>query len=341
MPVVGINMSIEFRSETQTATFYNPLEDFAETDIEVTVREDPLTGRQTRIVPDAFIEPDDDVELEDSVTDPSGCFFCPDTVGDATPKYPDFVGFDRGSEGEATSFPNLNPYASHSNVVVLTEDHYVPIDDLSPEILSDGLRAALDYVHAVFEADADATVASINMNLLPSAGSSIIHPHVQTVVDDRGTTGQQARLEGARDYAQDTGGEYFEDLLEESRKTDRYVDTVGDVEWVAPYAPRHHRHVRGIATEPGLIDTDSRLVESFGTGISNVLSHYADLGLNSFNFGLHLFDDGPIRPHVDVVARSVFEKYAWSDATFFETIHDESVIDVSPETYAQSVAEFF
>lgn len=341
MPAVGKDMSIEFRSETQTATFYNPLEDFAETDIEVTVREDPITGRQTRIVPDAFIEPEDDVELEDTVTDPSGCFFCPDTVADATPKYPDFVGFDRGSKGEATSFPNLNPYASHSNVVVLTEDHYVPLDELSAEILTDGLQAALEYVHAVFEADIDATVASINMNLLPSAGSSIIHPHVQTVVDDRGTTTQQARLEGAQTYAQDSGGDYFGDLLEESRETDRYIGTVGDVEWIAPFAPRHHRHVRGIAPKPGLIDADATVVESFGTGISNVLAHYADIGLNSFNFGLHLFDDDSVRPHIDVVARSVFEEYAWSDATFFETIHDESVIDVSPETYAQSVTEFF
>ncbi|MFW5900379.1 MAG: hypothetical protein ACOCTH_01215, partial [Halodesulfurarchaeum sp.] len=193
----------------------------------------------------------------------------------------------------------------------------------------------------VFEADEEATVASVNMNLLPTAGSSIIHPHVQAIVDDRGTTSQQARLDGAREFTQETGEAYFDSLLAVSRDTDRYVGSVGAVEWIAPFAPRHHRHIRGIAPEPGLLSTDATAVDSIGTGISNVLSHYADIGLNSFNFGLHVFDDESIRPHVDIVARSVFEEYAWSDATFFETIHDESVIDVPPESYGTAVAERF
>jgi galactose-1-phosphate uridylyltransferase len=332
---------MDFEREYQTATFYSPLEDFAETTVEVEIREDPLTGRQTRIVPDSFLEPEETPDLPDSVTDSEGCFFCPGTVGEATPEYPDFVGFDRGSVGEATSFPNLNPYATHSNVVVLTEDHYVPIGDLSAEVLADGLQAALEYVDRVFEHDSTAAVASVNMNLLPAAGSSIIHPHVQAIVDDRGTNSQRARLEGATAYRERVGSDYFEDLLEATRDTDRYVGATGAVEWIAPFAPRHQRHVRGIAPEVGRLEPESPIVESFADGIERVLAHYADTGLNSFNFGLHLFADEAVRPHLDVVARSAFEEYAWSDATFFETIHDESMIDVAPEAYAESVAAFF
>ncbi|MDZ7850908.1 MAG: hypothetical protein U5K70_09020 [Halodesulfurarchaeum sp.] len=332
---------MEFLSQIQTATFYNPLEDFAETDVEIEVREDPLTGRQTRIVPDSFIEPEETPDLPASVIDGEGCFFCPGTVAEATPKYPDFVGFDRGSVGEATSFPNLNPYGAHSNVVVLTEDHYVPLGELSAEVLADGLVAALEYVTAVFEEDTDASVASVNMNLLPAAGSSIIHPHVQTLVDDRGTNSQRARIDGAREYSEGTGAEYFGDLLDSTRNTERYIGSTGDVEWIAPFAPRHHRHVQGIAPEPGLLEADSDVVASVAAGIANVAAQYADLGLNSFNFGLHLVDDEAVRPHVDVVARAAFDEYGWSDATFFETIHDESVIDVPPEAYANSVAAFF
>jgi galactose-1-phosphate uridylyltransferase len=334
-------MSIEFRSETQTATFYNPLADFAEDHIEVEIREDPLTGRQTRIVPDAFVEPETEPELDDSVTDGEGCFFCPDMVREATPTYPDFVGMDRGSVGEATSFPNLNPYGAHSNVVVLTEDHYVPIDELTAGVLADGLQAALEYVEAVFEHEDSATVASVNVNFLPSAGSSIVHPHVQTLVDDRGTNSQRARIEAAREYQATTGSEYFGDLVAATTSTDRYVGSTGDVEWLAPFAPRHHRHVRAIAPETGRLDPDSETVSAVASGIEHVLAHYADEGLNSFNFGLHVVDDEAMRPHVDVVARSVFQEYAWSDATFFETIHDESVVDVAPEADAQELARFF
>ncbi|MFB6086264.1 MAG: hypothetical protein ABEJ84_05605 [Halodesulfurarchaeum sp.] len=332
---------MEFVSRTQTATFHSPLEDFAETDVEIEVRADPLTGRQTRIVPDSFVEPEETPDLPESVTDSEGCFFCPGTVEEATPTYADFVGYDRGSVGEATSFPNLNPYGTHSNVVVLTEDHHVPLGELSAEILADGLSAALDYVGAVFDDDPDASVASINMNLLPSAGSSIIHPHVQTLVDDRGTNTQQARIAGAREYLDRTGTKYFSALLDASRDTDRYVGSVGDVEWIAPFAPRHHRHVRGIGPATGPLDSDAEVVESFATGIANVAGQYADTGLNSFNFGLHLVDDDAVRPHVDVVARAPFEDYGWSDATFFETIHDESVIDIPPEEYADSIAAYF
>ncbi|MFB6110609.1 MAG: hypothetical protein ABEJ60_07035 [Halodesulfurarchaeum sp.] len=334
-------MSIEFTREIQTATFNNPLEDFAETDVEVEIREDPLTGRQTRIVPDAFVEPESDPDLDTSVTDGEGCFFCPDMVEEATPTYPDVVGMDRGSVGEATSFPNLNPYGAHSNVVVLTEDHYVPIEELPADRLADGLRAALEYVEAVFENDASATVASINMNFLPSAGSSIVHPHVQTLVDDRGTNSQRARIEGAREYREETDSEYFEDVIAATTPTDRYVGTTGEVEWLAPFAPRHHRHVRGIAPERGRLSPDSAVLPAIARGIEHVLSHYAEVGLNSFNFGLHVADEPSIRPHVDVVARSVFQEYAWSDATFFETIHDESVIDVPPEEYARDLSTRF
>ena len=334
-------MAIDFDSDNQTARFYSPLEDFEETSVSVEIREDPLTNRQTRIVPEAFVEPDTEPELDDSVTDPDTCFFCPDMVGDATPEYPDFVGFDRGSVGEATSFPNLNPYGAHSNVVVLTEDHYVPIDELTESVFADGFQAALEYVQSVFEADDSASVASINMNFLPSAGSSIVHPHVQTLVDDRGTNAQQARMEGAKEYLAETGSEYFDDLLATTRDTDRYVGSTGEIDWFAPFAPRHHRHVRGVANDATIPDPSADTVDEFATGITNVLSAYAAAGLNSFNFGLHLFQDETLPPHVDVVARSVFQEYAWSDATFFETIHGEAIIDVPPAEYASDVAEQF
>lgn len=330
-------MAIEFERQTQTATFHSPLADFEETDVEVEVRTDPLTGRQTRIVPEAFVEPEEKPELADSVTDAEGCFFCPGAVTESTPKYPAAIGFDRGSVGEATSFPNLNPYGAHSNVVVLTEDHFVPIEALSVETFADGLEAAMEYVRAVFESHPSASIASVNMNYLPTAGSSIVHPHLQTLVDDRGTNAQRARIEAAQEYHAETGTPYFTDLLSATRDTDRHLGRTGAVEWFAPFAPRHHRHVRGVLPDPTHPDSDSSVLESVAAGIVAVLGHYADRGLNSFNVGVHFPEDPALHPHVDVVARSVFEEYAWSDATFFETIHDEAVIDAPPSEYAAAI----
>jgi len=331
-------MSITFERETQTASFHSPLAEFDLVDVEVELREDPLTGRQTRIVPEAFVEPEERPDLPASVTDSEGCFFCPGTVEEATPEYPAPVGFDRGSVGEATSFPNLNPYGAHSNVVVLTEDHYVPIGDLDAEMFADGLEAAMEYVQAVFDVREGTDTASINMNFLPSAGSSIVHPHLQTLVDDRGTNAQRARFEAASAYRDEHGSPYFEALLEATRDTDRYVGATGSVEWLAPFAPRHHRHVRGIAPGTNVPDPDATVLEDLSDGIATVLADYDHQGLNSFNLGIHLTKDDAVPLHVDVVARSVFQEYAWSDATFFETVHDEAVVDVPPEEYAAEVA---
>jgi galactose-1-phosphate uridylyltransferase len=333
-------MAIEFTSTHQQSTFYSPLEDFAETTVDVELRADPLTDRQTRIVPENFIVADDP-DIESVVGDAEDCFFCPDSVGDVTPEYPDFVGMERGSVGEATSFPNLNPYGAHSNVVVLTEDHYVPIDEFAPSIFADGFEAAMEYVTAVFDHDEDATVASVNMNFLRSAGSSIIHPHVQTLVDDRGTNRQRRRLAAQREYYETNGTPFYDDLLDAERDGERYVGRTGAVEWYAPFAPQHHRHVRGVLDTDDVPAADADELADLATGLVAVLDHYADAGLNSFNFGFHVVADDPAtRPVIDVVARSVFDRYYWSDATFFDTIHEESVVDVPPEEYALAVAAF-
>ncbi|WP_254543093.1 hypothetical protein [Halomarina pelagica] len=331
-------MPIEFVRDVQRASFYSPLEDFAPVEVEVEVREDPLTGRQARIVPESFVHPGE-FDIEEVVRDDENCFFCPGTVEEVTPKYPDWVGEERVTEGEATSFPNLNPYGAHSNVVALTEDHYRPIDGFTPEVFEDGLRAALRYVTAVRDHE-DAPHASVNMNFLRPAGSSIIHPHLQTLVDDRGTNVQRELREADRAYREEHGADYWADLTDEERDGERFVAETSGVSWLAPFAPRHHRHLVGVATgAEGVPAPESDLLADLASGIASVLSYYGDAGLNSFNFALFL-DEGAT-PVFDVVARSVFDRYYWSDSPFFTVLHDEGVVDVAPETYAAEARGHF
>lgn len=332
---------MDFTRTTQTASFHNPLADFELTDVEVEVREDPLTGRQARIVPESFLLPDEDPDLGDVVGESEGCFFCPELVDEATPEYPEWVGKARGQRGEATSFPNLNPYGAHSNVVALTEEHYRPIDAFTTEIFRDGLAAALDYVETVFEHDEAASVASVNMNFLRPAGSSIIHPHLQTLVDARGTTASRRRHATARDYYAAEGVSYWSALLAAEEGGERHIGTTGSVEWLAPFAPKHHYHVIGIL-EQGMPGPDEPGVRDLAAGITNVLAYYGDLGLNSFNFALQFVPDDPaIVPVIDVVGRSVFEAYYWSDSPFFTVLHDEGVVDEAPEEYGPAAAGGF
>jgi len=332
---------MEFTRNTQTSRFHSPLEEFQEVAVEVEVREDPLTGRQARVVPESFVMPEETPDVEAIVGEGDGCFFCPGMVTEATPEYPDWVGMDRGSVGEATSFPNLNPYGAHSNVVALTEDHFRPLDELTADHFADGLTAALEYIRAVLDHDEDASMASVNMNFLRSAGSSIYHPHMQTLVDDRGTNEQQQLAEASWAYHEDHGTSFWADLVDREADGERHVGTTGGVEWVAPFAPKHHRHVYGVTDADGPLAPDDDRLRGVASGLRNVVTSYAEAGLNAFNFALYLQEDPAFPPVVEVIARSVFDEHYWSDSPFFTSLHHEAVVDVAPETYAAEMATQF
>lgn len=329
---------MEFECETREAEFRSPLEDFEEVTEEIEFRRDPLTGRRSRIVSNNFRIEESDVE---GFVDSDECIFCRSMLDESTPEYPGWMDAGRDTVGEAVSFPNLFPYAPYSNLVVLTEDHYRPIDGFGAEELRDGLDAALRYVNDVFEKRGDAVYVSVNMNYLRAAGSSIVHPHLQTVLDDVGTNVHRAQLEASVEYREETGFSYWEDLLDEEGDGARYVGSTGDVEWIAAFAPLHHRHLQGIAPGPGIPQPGGGASRDLAEGLTRVLDYYASLGLNSFNLALYLSDRPGWRPVVNVVARSVFGKYYWSDAPFFTVLHYEGVVDVAPEEYASEAADHF
>jgi galactose-1-phosphate uridylyltransferase len=336
-------MAIEFERDVQEATFHSPLEEFERTTVETEIRVDPLTGRTARVVTDNFLLPEEPA-VDDAVLDDEGCFFCPGTVEEATPTYPDWMDVDRGRVGEATAFPNLNPYGAYSNVVALTEEHYVPIDEFTVEQLADGLCAAFQYVRDVFAHDDDARFASVNMNYLRPAGASLIHPHMQTLVDDRGTNEQRRVAEAARAFHDEHDESYWAELALAERGGDRYVAEVGNVHWLAPFAPTHHRHLVGVAAQihTGVPEPRGDVAHDFAEGLATVLSYYASLGLNSFNVATFLERDDPALPPVmHVTARSVFDEYYWSDATYFTALHGEGVVDAAPETYGREARGFF
>lgn len=331
---------MEFARHTQTAQFYSPLEDFDEVTEEIEVREDPLTGRQARVVGESFVAAEGPNDLAAVVGDGDGCFFCPGMVTEATPTYPDWVGMDRGRVGEATSFPNLHPYGAHSNVVALTEDHFHPMAELTVDHFADGLSAALEFVEAVLDHDETATMASVNMNFLRSAGSSLYHPHLQTLVDERGTNEQQRLAEASWTYHEEHGRPYWSALVDRERGGERFIGETGDVTWIAPFAPKHHRHVYGITHPDEQLGPESG-VRDLATGLTNVLAGYDAAGLNAFNFALYLQEDPAFPAVMEVVCRSVFGEYYWSDSPYFTALHHEGVVDVAPETYAAELARAF
>ena len=100
--------------------------------------------------------------------------------------------------------------------------------------------------------------------------------------------------------------------------------------------------VSGAADVTDLTDEDC---QALGRGLSQVLAAYKDWNLASFNFGL--IGGGPqAREHgyqvvLKVVSRSNPEPFYRSDATYFERLYGEAMIDLSPEEIADGARARF
>ena len=85
--------------------------------------------------------------------------------------------------------------------------------------------------------------------------------------------------------------------------------------------------------------------QALGQGLSQVLAAYKDWNLTSFNYGLigggpHGHEDGH-QVLLKVVSRSNPDNVYRSDATYFERLWGEALIDLSPEEVAQGLRARF
>ena len=100
--------------------------------------------------------------------------------------------------------------------------------------------------------------------------------------------------------------------------------------------------VRGAADVTELTGEDTR---ALGRGLSQILAAYQAWNLTSFNFAL--IGGGPqAHEHghqvvLKVVSRSNPEPWYRSDATYFERLYGEALIDLSPEDVADGLRARF
>src|ERR1700729_3121162 len=273
---------MDFRCEPLTAEMIDPGTGEA-VHATIEVRFDPLTGHSSRTLPDRGLMPPSDFAVAEFAeqTRP-GCPFCPDRIGRLTPKLPPGIHPEgRIVRGEAILFPNLHAYSSHSCVSVYSPRlHYLPLEDMTEQLVTDNLLTQVAYTRAVMAADPESRWASINANHMLPSGSSLFHPHLQGIVDPQPTT-MQRMLAGAP-------AARFESYLRAERQAgERYLGNTGRIEWVvsfAPIAPAELRaFINGVAS-PAELDAD--LVAELAHGLTLALNSYAEMGFESFNLAL-------------------------------------------------------
>jgi UDPglucose--hexose-1-phosphate uridylyltransferase len=164
---------------------------------ELQFRDENPTGLRCRISPDRLKRQIDQALLVPSTSD--GCPFCPGTVLTVTPTFPDG---SRIQFGESVTFPNLYPFGEGHVVTVITKDHFV--EKFSRQQIVDALHGQMTALLPV------GGYASINWNYLPSAGASLLHPHMQGLADSRPPAIVERYLSAGQKYRSEYGRSYWD-----------------------------------------------------------------------------------------------------------------------------------
>jgi galactose-1-phosphate uridylyltransferase len=306
----------------------------------IEVRIDPLTGHTSRILPDRGLMPPADFDLEGFAREnqPS-CPFCPERIERLTPRLPPSIDASgRIARGEAVLFPNLHAYSSHSSVSVYSPRlHYLPLREITPQLMSDNLATQVAYARAVTAADPGSWWASINANHMLPSGSSLFHPHLQGIVDSEPTTLQRQLA--------DVPASRYEGYLEAERAGgERYLGNTGRVEWLASFAPIAPGELRAfVSGVSSTVELDDELVAELGHGLATALGAYGEMGFESFNLAIYgappATQGYPL--NLRTACRSNLKPFYRSDSTFLERLHWEGAVDLAPEVLAERIGERF
>jgi UDPglucose--hexose-1-phosphate uridylyltransferase len=332
---------LTFTKEILSAHFMDPSGESVERLIEV--RRHPITLRTCRITLSRSLEKEAGTEsmpaLPPNAADTSECPFCAPQLYKMTPCLDSKIfSARRLKTGNSILFPNLFPYGSYSAVSLMDENHFVEIGSASPASYRDSFINSIQYLKELSKKDPGAIHMAITQNHLPSAGGSLLHPHLQINADRVPANHHRFLLERCGRYYKENSSLLLSDYLAHEREdTRRYIGTTGDWEWMTAFAPEGFFEIWGIL--PGVFSihdlSDTRL-KALSQGVLNAQKFYRSLNRNGYNLGM-LWVEAPISRlelRVVLVVRSNYAPWVRNDHTGFEVMLGEMATFVAPETTA-------
>ena len=254
--------------------------------------------------------------------DSSGCPFCPENVYRVTPVFSDRKRIIRG---ESVTFPNLFPFGEWHTVTVITRNHCVP--EFSHRQIADALSAQIE-AFAGFEDG----YASINWNYLPSAGASLVHPHMQALSDRQPSFLPERYIRAGRRYYERHTTTYWTAVRDSEQGSDRFL--FGDeIFWHAHAVPVGEREIRGILPV-SCVDELESYTDTFARDILSVIAFYRKLGTYAFNMSVFFDKTGNDRgfsAFCSFISRINPNPDSTSDSAFMERLHLNPVILTLPE----------
>ena len=282
-------------------------------------REELFTGLRCRISPDR-LNRHIDQELY-IPPNPAGCPFCRENIFSVTPVFPDG---NRILQGESVTFPNLFPFGEGHIVTVITEKHSV--ESFTRQQIVDSLSGQIEALQKVDG------YASINWNYLPSAGASLVHPHMQGLSEARPSAIVERYLLAGKQYLREHNTNYWEAVKDEEKLSGRYL--FGDeIFWSAHAVPVGEREVRGILPVCSIHEIKN-YIDLLAGCILEILALYRKFGTHAFNMSI-FFDKARGKngflAFCSIISRINPNQSSTSDSAFMERLHLEPVILTLPE----------
>jgi galactose-1-phosphate uridylyltransferase len=314
-------------------------------------REDPLTRVPCRINAERasrLKQAQRVADLSEVLGKPEDCPFCPQNIEQMTPLFPESL-YPRGriKRDECYFFPNLFPLAEYHAAATLTTKHFLELGQFQARMIADTLIATKEYVLAVYRRNGEARYPIYLWNHLPPSAASIVHPHIQVLVDRRPTPYQQTLLQSSLDYFQKTGKNFWREIVEEEKRIgERYIGGNDRISVLASYAPQGNREVQIIFKDvSNLAELDELQIGDFADCVIRILSGYEQMGVGSFNLSTF---SGPMGEKLDyyflnakIISRPLPQPFYRNDTGILERFHYEADIEMLPEVVAQTMKAFF
>ncbi len=348
-------MTISFEKVASRAKIQNQ-ENGPEKDVQnVEYRRDPITGRICTILIGLaeklklFGETDRDLIKRIAEQTKKTCPFCPETIEKLTPVFPkQYFPQGRIRTGESVLFPNLFPRSEFEAVVVLSRRHYLKLDEFNTDLLTNAFKSCLVFIDRIKEMNLPEKYATIGCNNLFPAGASSMHPHIQVSVRSMPFYINEILIDESKKYFKLNGSNFWDELIQVEKKSgERYIGSVGNTEWIVPFAPMGRNDVMGVIKHrSNLTEFSEEDLMNLGEGLSRILKYYERKGLSSFNFVIH---SGPIHEELEyfwsslrIMSRAnLREVYLSTDSWYGTSLLFEGISSEFPEKQAEEIRAFF
>jgi galactose-1-phosphate uridylyltransferase len=335
-----INLEREFiRSE-----ILNGLKKFEKDTVVIERRKNPLTeewcrinesrGKRIHQVRDHLLR------MESSG---KACRFCSENIDNLSNFPPDLIPEGKIIVGDFILFPNQFPFGEYHAVGILCKEHFLEINKWGSKIWENCFKGCIEFFELIVEKNPNVRFASINLNHLPYAGASIIHPHIQVLVDAKPTVMLDLYLKKSFEYFIKNKSNYWLDLIETEKEIgQRFIGETGSVSWLASFAPTWNDEVIGIINnKSSFFELQNSQIKDICTGLEKILKGlYEERGIRSINMVVF---SAPLKENSDeffslnlkIISRSPTSTWAFS-----EIIHREPIISTLPEDVAKDLRDF-